>query len=531
MSLELLPEMLADNPGRRMRFVSLDGGMITKSFAEMHADVTQLQSELRSAGLEAEDLVGLLGPNSYEWAIADLALLGMRCVSVAIASEGQIGPDDLRELTERYQLAALLVTRVVPPGVELPPATALLEARPLRLRPERRAAADRPALPADVFTIAFSSGTAGTKKGLMMTREGVVNTIRVSARAWQVRADDDLLIVMPFSNFQQRYLMYLAIWAGCAACVVPPERMYFLLAKLEPTIILGPPSFFELVGNRVAAASPREKAPFYLALLLNACAPGDVSRRLRARLGRKWTRVYGSRARLMFTGSAPVPPRMVKLFQRLGAPLFEVYGSTEVGWITFNLPRAYRVGASGRPVDGIALEIADDSEVIVRAAHPQVAGYVFEGAESAGTVFLPDGRIATGDLGRVDPAGFLWLTGRKKNVIITRSGVKINPEELESEIEAACPVTRAVVVPVNSSGLLACVAWLEDDRWDEHTALVDAHIAQANKLKPASHRISTTIFRPARELTVESRLLTRNFKIDRNMVMQTVLNDESGLPR
>jgi long-chain acyl-CoA synthetase len=527
LSIDGLPGLLAASPDQRLRFVALDGTMLTKTFAQALADVEALMAELDASGIGPGDLVGLLGPNTYEYAIADLALIGLRCVSVALAVEGRPRPDELRELTERYQLAALLVTRAVPAGTELPPVSALLEERPLRLTPARWPAAGRPELPEGVFTIVFSSGTTGGKKGLMLTRDGIDNTIEVSSRAWAVRPDDDILIVMPFSNFQQRYLLYLAITAGCGATVVPPERLFFLLKSINPTIILGPPSFYELAYNRVTAAGRLARLPF---VLLDACALGPLSRPLRARLGRKWTGMYGSRVRLMLTGSAPVAPQVVRWFQRLGAPLFEVYGSTETGWIAFNLPGRSRVGAAGRPVDGTDVELGADSEVIVRTKRPQAAGYVFHGLESAPAVFLPDGAIATGDLGRFSPDGFLTLTGRKKNIIITRSGVKINPEELESEIEQACRVTRAVVLPYDPSGLLACIAWLEDDTAGGRAAELDAYISRANQARDAPRRISRVIIRPSAELTVESGLLTRNFKIDRQAVTRAVFGGKAGAP-
>jgi long-subunit acyl-CoA synthetase (AMP-forming) len=441
---------------------------------------------------------------------------------VALPAENRPQPDELRELSERYRLSALLVTKALPVGGDLPPATALLEERPLRLTPSRGPKDEFPELPADVFSVAFSSGTSGSKKGLMMTKAGVANTVLTSQEAWKVGAGDDILIVMPFSNFQQRYLMYLAIWSGCSTMVVAPERMFQKLKTFEPTIVLGPPSFYELVANRVDAASGREKLPYRLAALLHAVAPDVVGRRIRARLGRRWTGMYGSRVRLMFTGSAPVPPRVVRLFQQLGLPLFEVYGSTEVGWIAFNLPGRHRTGTAGRPVRGVSVELADDSEVIVRSEHPQAAGYVFEGVETQPSVFLPDGGIATGDLGRFEGAGFLRLAGRKKNVIITRSGVKINPEDLELDIERACRITRAVVASPDGDGLLTCVVWLDDWQSAERTAEVEAYVADANCGRDAARRIAHVVFRPDKELTVENGLLTRNFKVDRTAVMREI---------
>lgn len=240
--------------------------------------------------------------------------------------------------------------------------------------------------------------------------------------------------------------------------------------------------------------------------------------------------MYGSRARLMLTGSAPVPPRLVTLFHQLGAPLFEVYGSTEIGWISFNLPHRYRLGTAGRPVDGVVVTLTDEGEIVVRAERPQALGYVFDGTETAASVFLPDGAIATGDLGRWE-RGYLRLVGRKKNVIITRSGVKINPEELEHDVEQSCAVKKAVVVPTAAGTTLACVVWV--DGWDdpERARAVEACVGSGNDKRPASHRISQVVVRPADELSVESGLLTRNLKVDRDAVVRTVFPDTARSAR
>jgi acyl-CoA synthetase (AMP-forming)/AMP-acid ligase II len=150
--------------------------------------------------------------------------------------------------------------------------------------------------------------------------------------------------------------------------------------------------------------------------------------------------------------------------------------------------------------------------------------------ETQNTVHLPDGRIATGDLGRFGRDGFLRLIGRKKNVIITRSGVKINPEEIELSLERDCRITRAMVAP-RDGGLLACVVWLDDVDSEQRRAQVEGHVAEANAKRPASHRIAEVLFRPDGELTAESGLLTRNLKVDRNAVMRKVFAGQTGAAR
>ncbi|MCT9008492.1 AMP-binding protein [Streptomyces rhizosphaerihabitans] len=525
MSINGLYRNLPAYPDRRMRFFSVDGKSVTKTFPEVYDDVLRLMSELRDCGVGAGDLVGVAGPNSYEWVLADLALLGLECVVVALPVERQ---EEAAELAEEYQLSAVLLTKGPPVDSPLPDGVGLLEKRPLSfVKRVPSSGAGRPAPAEDVFSIAFSSGTSGSKKGLLMSKKGVENTMRTSAEAWEVNESDNLLIVMPFSNFQQRYLMYTAVRYGLDATVVAPERMFQKLKEFEPTIILGPPSFFEIAYNRVNSGSGRDRIPYFLAAALHRVAPGRASRRLRVRLGRKWMGMYGSRVRLMLTGSAPVPPRTVKLFQQLGAPLFEVYGSTEIGWISFNLPKRHRIRSAGRPVDRIRVEIGDDGEVVVATDQPQCLGYVFAGEETQSSVFLPGDRIATGDLGRFDRSGFLRLVGRKKNVIVTRSGVKINPEELELAVEKSCRIKKAMVASPGQEGRLTCVVWLGDWQSTERTAEVESYVSESNKKREASHRIAEVVFRPETELTVEDGLLTRNLKVDRSAVMRRIFSEST----
>jgi long-subunit acyl-CoA synthetase (AMP-forming) len=530
-SINDLYQSLTEHPERRMRFMSVAGKLVTRNFPQIHEDVLELMAELRESGIEPGDLVGVTGPNSYEWVLADLALLGLGSIPVALPLEQLTGAAAVDELAGKYGLSAVLTTQPLASDSGLPDGVAVLGERPLKLVRRSVPVGGRQPLSGDVFTIAFSSGTSGSKKGLLMSAKGVENTMRTSAEAWRLTAEDDLLIVMPFSNFQQRYLLYTAVRYGTDVTVVAPERMFQKLREFEPTIVLGPPSFFELAANRVGSAGLRERLPYLLATALHTLAPGRLSRGLRSRLGRKWLDMYGSRVRLMLTGSAPVPPRTVRLFQRLGAPLFEVYGSTEIGWIAFNLPGRHRTGSAGRPVDRIGVDVADDGEVTVRTRYPQCLGYVFEGVETQEAVFLGDDRIATGDLGEFDRAGFLWLKGRKKNVIITRSGVKINPEELELGLEKACPGARAMVASPDGDGLLTCVVWLDDEQSVEHLAQVEAYLDETNKKRESAFRISETVFRPAAELTVEEGLLTRNFKIDRSAVMRRVFAERTGVGR
>jgi long-subunit acyl-CoA synthetase (AMP-forming) len=529
MSVNLLHERLSAFPDSRLTFCGRDGRMTVKTYAELHDDVGRLVAELRDCGVASRDVIGVLGENSYAWVVADLALLTLDCVSVVFPVDIQ-NEWSVSSLIDRYDLSALLLTDgKVLHGVlydAADPSIATLDRRPLRLL-KRTRTTPHPALTSDIFTVVFSSGTSGRRKGLVMTKAGIENAILVSGVMWDVEVSDNLLLVMPFTNFQQRYLLYLAIWFGSAVSVIAPERMFHRMRDVSPTIILGPPSFFEVLENRIGAESAWRKLPLYLATLLHAVTRRGRGWRARRMLCRRWANLYGSRVRLMYVGSAPSRAATVTLFHRVGLPLLECYGLTECGWIALNRPDDYRVGSVGRPVKGLTIEIADDGEVLVRSASPQSTGYIFEGTDEQSKVFLPQLTIATGDLGRRDAAGFLHLSGRKKNVIVTRSGLKINPEDIEAEIEDGCRVARAIVVGHPNLAALGCVVWLDDWQSADERHAVSAFVDAMNGRRPSAQHVGDVVFRPAKELSVESGLLTRNYKVNRTAVM-TALSKAGG---
>ncbi|WP_043661146.1 AMP-binding protein [Nocardia thailandica] len=525
MSLADLYQNLDRHPDARITVCTRDGRERVRTFAELRRDVGAAMRVLERAGLSAGDFVAILSPNSYEWIVADLALLTLGCVPVALPAEYRPGdPADLEELASRYALSAVLVAAKVPirePATEF---TADLSAGgelKLWVAPPP---SNRPQLPEGVRTLVFSSGTAGTRKCLMLNQSGIDNTIAVSRLLWRVGPADNLLIVMPFSSFQQRYLIYLAITTGAHASVVAPERMLQKMKLYRPTIVLGPPSFFEVVATRIDAAEPQELRGLRIATALHRWLPGLLApRRL---LGRRWTGIYGDRVRLLFTGSAPVPQSIVTLFLRLGMPLYELYGSTEVGWIAANLPARSRPGTAGRTVPGVRVVLGQDGEVLVKTGTPQASGYVFEGTADQETVFLPDDTVATGDLAEFD-GDWLRLVGRKKNVLITRSGVKINPEILEQELEADTRISRAMVYIEPGATVLAAVLWLDNGAPGEVREQIAGAVRALAARHSHAHRIERVGFRPAAELSVESGLLTRNLKLDRAAVLRNLAADET----
>lgn len=447
------------------------------TFGELVTDVTAWVGALARAGVATGDAVGVAGPNGLDWVRADLALyaLGARPVGLPL-SELDGGP---QASLERYHLHAIIVVGdhdgVYHGGI------------PVADRARVFLGSTPQPLPDEAATVVFSSGTTGSLKGLVITGDGVQHVTKESGSLWHVTDADRILVVLPMSSFQQRLLCYIAIIFGASICIVPPERMYQQMVALQPTVILGPPSFFELI--------PRVK---------------------------DWRRIYGGAARLLLTGSAPVPIALLEHAATQQIPLYEVYGSTEIGWIAMNLPGQNRIGTAGRLVPNVEVRIADDGQVWARSTTNQAVGYLWEDTGAQAQTFV-DGWVCTGDLGVLDDDGYLQLNGRMKNVLITSSGVKLNPAGLERRIEEHPDVVAAVVF-ISGAGQLTAVVFV-DDAMGEFDA-IEEHILRGADPTPEHSRVRAAVFRPASDLAPGSPLLTRNHKIDRLAVQRLLAEVE-----
>jgi long-subunit acyl-CoA synthetase (AMP-forming) len=494
--------------------LSYEGGRpVQITFAQVAEEVGTLTAQLKSAGVGRGSVVGLAGPNNYRWLVADFALIQLGCVSICFPDEmvTELGYD---RLGETYGLGVMLLTGP-PPSPEVPGWCGVVGA-PGPLAPGG-ARPCRSGWPEDVYSLVFSSGTTGTPKCLKLSRAGVENTVEQSAKAWKVVREDNILITMPFSNIQQRWMAYAAVANGFTLSIVPPEMMFRALKQLNPTIILGPPAFFEVVEKRFLARSlPYRAAAAVLDVLLRWLPPG-LGVRLKRRTFREFHATYGARPRLLLVGSAPTRMAMLHVFRTLGLPLYQVYGMTEFGWISFNLPGQNRIGSVGRPLPGVRVEVGADGEVIVSGDRVQTAGYAFDSERFEKDVYLSATRVATGDTGSLGRGGYLFLAGRKKNVIITSAGLKLSPESVESQVEALGVVSRAVVYPRDNRPGLVCLAFVDGATDAARAAVLSAVAGLNTRLRPPE-RIAQVLVLPGGDLTARSGMVTANFKINRKVV-------------
>jgi long-chain acyl-CoA synthetase len=452
---------------------------VLKSFPELCNDVRNLAASLADLGVRPGHIVGIQAANTYEFVVWDLALIELGAIP-------HVFPEDwpISQVKETATSHALAFTVSEQSGDLVLPNSARLSdyirfaARPTRM--EER----------DVLTRVYSSGTTGKLKGLVICRHGVEHVASQFIDDFSLSDRDRYLFFLPTSHFQQRLSLYTCLFAGVSVMLTPYTHVFHDIAHFKPTFLIAPPAFY---GVALAAIIPQGSE------LTGA-------ERLQAALGGK--------LRFMITGMAPIRRGVLEAYQRYGLPLLEAYGMTEVGLIAWNAPGDNRLGTVGRPLKHHRLSFAEDSEILVETQHSLASGYFDVDPEEAGRTFLPNGCIATGDIGELDGT-HLVLRGRKKDIIITNEGIKIHPSALEERV-LTCELIRqaAVITDIYRDDLVLVLS--VDDPHDETT------ISKANSLVEVingsgSLRIARTVITRTR-FAVENGMLTRNMKLNRGAI-------------
>ena len=318
--------------------------------------------------------------------------------------------------------------------------------------------------PGDVAMLIYTSGTTGPPKGAMITHENVIFSAASVQCATPTREGDEQLCFLPLCHVLERLVsVFVPIAAKSVVSFAESvETVFDNLREVSPTSFTAVPRVWEKIHSRVqvlaAEATPLGRRAFGRAL---ACGTEraeylmegrPVPRALEARF-RLWDRLVLAnlrrmigldRARTITTGAAPISPDLVKWYWAIGLVMLEGYGLTEsAGALSVNRREANRTGSVGRPAPGVEMKIAADGEILAKA--PLVfGGYWNDSAKTAETV--RDGWLHTGDVGRIDDEGFVWITGRLKDIIITAGGKNVAPAEIESRMKYSSWVVDAVVI-------------------------------------------------------------------------------------
>lgn len=415
----------------------------TITWAGLFEAAARLAAGLASLGVEPGDRVVVVSPNRYEWVVCDLAILGLGAVHVPIHN-ALSGPQiawQIRDCGARLvllagqdQAARLAAEHELPPGVQY----ASFDSCNLEVAGKPVAcwtrwwgdsthggmlmhqAADT-VQPSQLATILYTSGTTGEPKGVMLSHANLISNARGTLQAFGHEEGDLRLCWLPLSHvFARTCDLYITLVAGTPLALAESRETVIANCKtVRPTLMCGVPYFFEKV-QRTLCEQRRADEPGALA------------------------NTFGGRIRALTSGGAALPDHVARFYHERGVILVQGYGLTETSpVITVSTPRQMKIGTVGRPIPGVEVRIAADGEILTRGPHVML-GYWNKPQATAEAI--RDGWLHTGDLGELDADGFLRITGRKKEIIVTAAGKNVAPVYLEALLTEDPLIQQAMVL-------------------------------------------------------------------------------------
>ncbi|MGW6173413.1 AMP-dependent synthetase/ligase [Arthrobacter sp. NPDC055138] len=536
---------------------------------EFLADVTRLAKGLISSGVQPGQRVGIMARTRYEWSLVDFAVWFAGAVSVPIyetSSPSQIAwilgdsgavavfaesaaheakvrraalDEGLENLKHVWQLDEESLDALRTAGNDVPDADV----------EERRSAAGLD----DLATIIYTSGTTGRPKGCELTHGNFVELSKNAAAALPDVAHEGAQTIMflPLAHVFARFISVLCVAAGATVAHTPDiKNLLPDLQSYRPTFILAVPRVFEKVYNSsMLKAEDGGKGKIFHAAADTAVAwsradaAGKVPLTLKLKhklfdklVYHKIREAMGGRVEHAVSGGGPLGERLGHFFHGIGLLVLEGYGLTETtAPISVNTPQLVKIGTVGAPLPGNAVKIADDGEILAKGVCV-LRGY-FNRPDLTAEAFQ-DGWFRTGDIGELDADGFLSITGRKKEIIVTASGKNVVPAQLEDQIRADALVSQCVVIGDNRPFISALITldeealpgWLERhglpagttmEQAASHDAVktaIQALIDQANQSVSQAEGIKSFRVIPS-DFTEASGHLTPSLKIKRAQVL------------
>ena len=557
------------------------GDWIAISHREFGERVRRCARGLATLGIGPGDRIAILSENRPEWAIADYGCLTSRVVDVPLYPN--LPPDQIAYIlrdagavavfvSTRAQGEKLAVARVhaptvkhvitfsdkASPGVEM--TLADLEARGAAGESSSAAAEHRAEAlkvkPDDIATLIYTSGTTGEPKGVMLSHDNIYSNVTASVSRLPTafeNLENLALSFLPLSHIFERMAgHYLMIHTGTTiAYAESMDTVPVNMQEVRPTIVASVPRLYEKMYARVLdnalSGSAIKKHIFFWARraaerwaddVLAGRTPGlalSIKKRIAHKLVfSKLQARTGGRLRFFVSGGAPLAPDINKFFYAAGLVILEGYGLTETSpVITVNTPEFFRIGTVGKPIPGVEVTIAADGEILTRGPHV-MHGY-FNKPDATRDVMDGDNWFHTGDIGELRD-GFLVITDRKKDIIVTAGGKNIAPQPIENQVKTNKYVSQAVMlgdrrkfpsmIVVPNFEQLERWAKLKNLIWTDRRQLVSMPIVRAKMDKEVAKQVNALAHfeQPKKvalldqEMTVDSGELTPTLKVKRKVV-------------
>jgi long-chain acyl-CoA synthetase len=437
------------------------------TYAELSDKSAALTDYLIEQGLMPGQRVAILSESRPEWGIIFFAAISSGAVVVPL--DGKLTPPELLSIlldseprvlfvSSKFAATALSFKPQVPSLEKIilieegATANGLLSFDILRastVMEGRDRGLDETAL------IIYTSGTTGDPKGVMITFRNLLSQIEYFSQTMKLSPEETFLSILPLNHLLELTVGFLGVlYAGGRICYchsLYPDEITQMMRERRVTQMITVPLFLSMLKRSVEREIGRQSGPkrrlFQVAFRLARFLPAHSWRRL---LFHEIHQQFGGRLRAFISGGAPLEREVAKFFERLGLPVYQGYGLTETSpVISVNTPAHNRLGSVGRPLPGVRVRIlkdgADSPEGEILTAGPHVMRGYYKREELTREVIDEEGWLHTGDLGLIDKDGFLYITGRSKNLIVLGSGKKVQPEEVENQLSKS-PLIKEVCV-------------------------------------------------------------------------------------
>jgi long-chain acyl-CoA synthetase len=435
---QTIPAFLANTMARRGQEPALgcirDGKLHWRTWNEIAADAAQLAAATQAAGVAPGDRVAHVSENRYEWIIADLALhmLGAVHVPIHVTLSGRQIAEQIADCGAR--LVFVSSEELLAKFVDLLAADVEIWIHDeWAAKPQAAGESTRSdVVPDALATMLYTSGTTGRPRGVMLSQRNLASNAAAVADVHGGGAEQTRLCILPLSHVYARTCdLYTWLYRGWRLVLAESRETLVRDCQLaQPTAISAVPFVYQRIAERVRAT-----------------APTDEAAALRS--------VFGGKMERPSCGGAPLAPHVEGWYAECGLPILSGYGLTETSpVIATSTKECWRQGSVGRPLPNVDVRIAADGEILVRGPNVML-GYWRD--EAATAQMIRDGWLHTGDLGEIDDDGFLYVRGRKKEMIVLSTSKKVFPSRVESLLTASPLIEQAAVFGDGRPGLVALI--------------------------------------------------------------------------
>ena len=533
--------------------VESDEGWREVSWDEAARAVEELAHGLLALGVRKGDAFAIMARTNLEWALFDFALAHVGAITAPIYPSSS--PKDAAYIAEHSESVGILAEDELP---ELPPRVehrlTLADLDSLRERGRRHAASNPGALEEtvaaiaeeDLFTYIYTSGTTGPPKGCMIPHRNYYEMCASVARMQSLLVEGDtVLLFLPLAHNFGRLVHLLGPHLGYTIAFCPdPLRVADVLPDVRPTVFPSVPRLFEKMHTAVVAKFEEEtgvkrrlidwalRVGRRVSLLRQHGRPIPPLLALQHRIADKlvYSKVkdrLGGRLRAAVSGGAPLAQEIAEYFHALDILILEGYGLTECTTAcAANRVDRFRFGTVGTAMPDFELRIADDGEILIKG--PTIFAGYYKDEESTRAVLTDDGWLRSGDVGELDQDGFLTVTDRKKDLIVTAGGKNVAPQNLENELKSSRFVSQALVVGDRRPYIVALItldepeirAWAADQGLDGDLAALARHEAVTSLVREVVDGVNSE--RSRFEQIKEFAVLPRDFSAEHDEVTPTL---------